>query len=262
MMALIRNVLSSVNPLAKKGRKAVEAAPASPFGGFRKKTMTATEFVRGAASLVPDAPTIYKVWGKHELDAGFREELMLAVSKLNDCKYCSWGHYEWAHIAGVSEEELAQIEQLDPASFDRKKWLAISYVRALVTAGFGAVSADLVNEMRANYTDTEIKEIELVAKVMDIANRGANTWDSMLSRLRGRPAADSRLIDEAVLSAAFLATAPVVVAILARGAKRPFREMARSLMDYTRRAEAQAAAPEPAVPAVKARSRKKQRADE
>jgi AhpD family alkylhydroperoxidase len=255
-MALIKNIIASVTHLAKRKRDAAEPAPASPFGGFRKKTMTAKEFLRSTASLVPDAGALYRVWGKRELDPGFREELMLAVSKLNDCRYCSWGHYEWAHIAGVSEEELAQIEQMDPTDFDRRKWLAISYVRALVSANFGEVSADLMTEMRANYTDREIEEIALVAKVMDIANRGANTWDSMLSRMRGKPAAESRLLDEAVLSVAFLTSAPVVVAILARGAKRPFREMARSLLDYTKRAEEAKALVSPAA-AAKSQTRKK-----
>jgi hypothetical protein len=95
---------------------------------------------------------------------------------------------------------------------------------------------------------------------MDISNRGANTWDSMLSRLRGKPAAESRLVDEAVLSVAFFATAPVVVMILARASKRPFLEMARNLIDYTKRMEKAPARTQPA-PASKSRSRNKQATD-
>ena len=204
------------------------------FGGYRKRTITAREFIGGMSSLVGDAPTIYGIWGKHKLDPGFREELMLAVAKMNDCRYCSWGHQEWAHMAGVPDEELAQIEQADPEGFDRRKWVAISYVRAYVSGKFGSVPGELRQEMRDNYTAQEIKEIELVARTMDIGNRGANTWDAMLSRLKGNPAADSHILDEAVLSIAFLTTAPVVVAYLAYASKRSFREMARSLSDYVK----------------------------
>ena len=60
-----------------------------------------------------EVPTIYRIWQKHEIEAGFREELMLTVSKLNDCKYCAWGHHEWAHAAGISEDELDHIEHGD-----------------------------------------------------------------------------------------------------------------------------------------------------
>ncbi len=65
--------------------------------------MTAPQLAGSMASLAPQIGTFYRVWVKHEIDPGFREELMLAVSKLNDCRYCTWGHQEWAHLNGVSE---------------------------------------------------------------------------------------------------------------------------------------------------------------
>jgi len=218
-----------------KSRKRVRAAkkePKSTFGGYRKRTITAREFIGSLFSLAGEVPTIYQIWGKHELDPGFREELMLAVAKLNECRYCTWGHHEWAHLAGVPEDELAHIEQMDPEGFDRRKWVALSYVRAFVSDKFGSVPRELRKEMRENYTVHEIKEIELVTWIMDLGNRGANTWDAMLSRLRGNPAVDSHIIDEAVLSGAFLTVAPVAVAYLAFASNRSFSETAFSLIDY------------------------------
>jgi AhpD family alkylhydroperoxidase len=206
----------------------------SPFGGFRKRTMTAGQFVRSAGSLATEAGTIYRIWARHEVDPGFREELMLAVSKLNDCRFCTWGHHEWAQMNGISNEELARLEQLDPTGFDRRKWLAITYVRALVQQDFRRVQPELRRAMQHKYSPREIREIELIAKVMDIGNRGANTFDAMLSRLGGVPAADSRIIDEFILSGLFLAIAPAVVFFLSRASKRPFLEMARSLLADTR----------------------------
>jgi hypothetical protein len=91
--------------------------------------------------------------------------------------------------------------------------------------------------MRENYTAHEIKEIELVVRIMDLGNRGANTWDAMLSRLRGNPATDSHILDEAVLSGAFLTVAPVAVAYLAHASNRSFSETARSLIDYVKHYE-------------------------
>ena len=208
--------------------------PKSPFGGYRKRTMTAREFASSIHELAPQARMIYQIWGRQALDPGFREELMLAVAKLNDCRYCSWGHHEWAYLSGVPEEELAHIENMDPKGFDRRKWVAISYVRALVSANYGPVSAELSRELKEIYSPREIREIELVARVMDIANRGANTWDAMLSRIKGNPANDSRLLDEIVMSGVFWSAAPLVVLLLAREAKRPFREVWGSMVDYVK----------------------------
>ena len=162
---------------------------------------------------------------------------MLAVLRLNDCRFCTWGHQEWAHLSGVPDEELAQVEQLDPKGFNRRKWLAITYVRALVKEDFRRVQPQLRRAMQHKYSPREIRDIELIARVMDIGNRGGNTFDAMLSRLRGVPAANSRVIDELILSGAFLAIAPVIVLFLSRASKRPFLEMARGLRDYTRHHE-------------------------
>jgi hypothetical protein len=156
---------------------------------------------------------------------------------LNGCRYCSWGHHEWAQISGVSNEELAQIEQLDPAGFNRRKWVAIAYVRALVKENFERVQPELRRAMQHKYSPREIRDIELIARVMDAGNRGSNTFDAMLSRLKGVPAADSRIVDEVILSGMFLAIAPVVVFYLSRASKRPFLELARSLVDYTKNYE-------------------------
>ena len=239
-MPILKAVKSGAKAV-KSGANAVKARvrrrprqPQSPFGGFKKRTITAAQLLGSLASLGPELGTVYRVWIKEDIDPGFREELMLAVSKLNDCRYCSWGHHEWAQISGVSDDELAQLEQLDGSRFDRRKWVAISYVRALVKRDFKGVQPELRRAMQHKYAAHEIRQIELIARIMDIGNRGSNTWDAMLSRLRGVPAADSRIVDEVVLSGAFLTVAPVVLLYLSRASNRSFLETARSLIDYTK----------------------------
>jgi AhpD family alkylhydroperoxidase len=218
-------------PFARKKK------PQSPFGGFKKRTISATQLGRRLAALVPELGTMYRVWAKKEVDPGFREELMLAVSRLNGCRYCSWGHHEWAQISGVSNEELAQLEQLDPSGFDRRKWVAISYARALVKEDFRRVQPELRRAVQHKFSPREIRQIELIANVMDVGNRTSNTFDAMLSRFKGAPAADSRIVDEVILSGVFLAVAPVVVLHLSRASKRPVRELVSSLIDYTKNYE-------------------------
>ncbi len=42
--------------------------------------------------------------------------------------------------------------------------------------------------MQHKYSAREIRNIELIANVMDVGNRGSNTFDAMRSRLKGVPA--------------------------------------------------------------------------
>ena len=234
-MPIAKALASTAESLRSRVRRK-KKQPKSAFG-FRKRTITTGQLAGSAVSLVPELGMIYQVWLRKDIDPAFREEPMLAVSRLNDCRYCSWAHQEWAQLSGSSDEELAQVEQLDPRGFDRKKWLAITYVRALVKRDFRGVQPELRRAMQHKYSPREIRAIELIARVMDIGNRSSNTWDAMLSRLRGVPAADSRIVDEIILSGVFLTTAPVIVLYLSRASKRPFLEMARSMVDYTMKYE-------------------------
>jgi AhpD family alkylhydroperoxidase len=226
----------------KTARRIVSEKASQPpdgglFGGHRKRTIGTFSFFGEILSFVGQLPTIFKIWQKHEIEAGFREELMLAVSTLNDCKYCAWGHHEWAHAAGIPDDELDHIEHGDPEGINKAKWVAISYVVALVSSEYKDVPDELAQEMQAMYSENEIKEIELVAKIMDIANRGANTFDAMLSRLHGKPAHDSHFIDELVLSGVFWIVAPVSMLVLSRQSERSFMELMRNLLDYVEHAD-------------------------
>ena len=163
---------------------------------------------------------------------------MLAVAKLNDCRYCSWGHHEWAHIAGIPEEELAHIEDMDLEGFDRRKWVALSYVRAFVSGKFGSVPAG-VTPVKCARTTPPMKSWR--------SSWSSGSWTSVTAApipgmqccrgLKGNPAADSHIIDEAVLSGAFLVVAPAAVVYLAHASNRSYRETARSLIDYVKHYE-------------------------
>ena|GEM_PF-1942180 len=242
-----KSVKRKVSKIAsKEASKEAPQEPSKPpngglFGGHSKRTIGTFGFFSEMLSFVAQLPTIYKIWQKHEIEAGFREELMLAVSTLNDCKYCSWGHHEWAHAAGISDEELDHIEHGDPDGIERAKWVAISYVVNFVSSEYKDVPDELAQEMQSNYTANEIKEIELVARIMDIANRGANTWDAMLSRLHGKPAHDSHVLDEFVLSGVFWIIAPVSLLVLSQQSDRSFVELMRGLLDYVNQADDEAA---------------------
>ena len=231
--------------IKRKAKKKTAHIPTTGlFGGHKKRTIDAFSFFSGICSVALQLPTIYKIWQKHEIEAGFREELMLAVSKLNDCKYCSWGHHEWAHAAGVSEDELDHIEHGDSEGIERAKWVAISYVVALVQSDFKEVPPELREEMVANYTEHEIEEVELVAKIMDLANRAANTFDAMMSRMKGKPAHDSHILDEFVLSGVFWVVAPVSILVLSQQSERSFMDLMLGLVDYVKKVEEEEAAAE------------------
>lgn len=219
---------------------------ANPAAHFHKRTITPVGFIGDVVSIATEGSTFNKVWVKRELDPRFRETLMLAVARMNDSKYCSWAHREWAAIEGVSEEDIAHIEKLAPSYFDARTRLALSFVRELVAARFGPVPSILMRKMRASYSAEEIEEITLVAKVMDFANRSSNTLDALTSRLSGKPSRSGRVLDEAIMSGAILCVMPALWVYFSRASNSSIPEVVGRMLDYTKKMDAEYMAAEQA----------------
>ncbi|BBX30112.1 carboxymuconolactone decarboxylase family protein [Mycolicibacterium alvei] len=147
------------------------------------------------------------------MDPAFREEVMLTVARTNGCRYCSFVHQEWAIRAGVSDEEIAQLEGTDPAHFDRARWSALVYARSLAESNFQSVPAEVLADVGKHHSRGEQRNVEAVALVMHIVNRSANTMDALASRLRGVPASES-IPAEIAITAALFAVGPVIVPVL------------------------------------------------
>lgn len=238
-MKIIKKAVTSVLSNGKR-LPAPNTRPRNPSQEFQKRTITPMGFVGDVMSIVTEGSTFNKVWVKRELDPRFRETLMLAVARMNESKYCSFAHHEWALIEGVAKADLPHIENLDPTHFDAKTMLALNFVGELVSSRFGPVSKTLMQKMRAHYSAEEIEEIKLVAKVMDFANRSSNTFDALISRLSGKPSLSGRLLDEAVMSAAFLCALPPLLSFFAKRSGSTVSEVLGRMREYTKKMDVEA----------------------
>lgn len=109
---------------------------------------------------------------------------MLAVARANDCRLCTMAHRRWALAEGVSDAEIAALENQDATEFDRRSWAAIAWADARARADLGPAPPEFEEELARHYTPAERDDLELVALVMTIANRAANALDALLARLR------------------------------------------------------------------------------
>jgi len=205
---------------------------ARPFGGFRKKTYRLGEVLRDLAALVPRLPGIYAVWVRKRVPPALREEIMVAVARTNECRFCTFVHGQWALAEGVSPDELERIGAADGPGGDPNRRLALAYAGALASAGFGPVPAELEDEVRRECGEVRARDLETVARVMTLANLSANTLDALLARRKGCPSGHSRPVDELVIGAGFLLVYPVMMGVLAVMQRRSplavYRDFVRS----------------------------------
>ena len=179
---------------------------AGAFSGFKHKTAPIKELAGHALHLAISPGNLYGILVAKRLDPVFREEIMVAVSTLNACKYCNYAHHDFALQAGVGADELAQLEGIEPENFDEKKFLAITYARELVNKKFGAITPELETELKKFYSREERSDIQTTTRIIMLFSLICNTSDAFLERLKGEPVEGSHPIDELIVASVFFGT--------------------------------------------------------
>lgn len=188
------------------------------------RTYRVRELFRDLLTVAARAPRLATIWLSGRLPPATREKVIVAVAQANACRMCEHAHTRMALEAGVTDAELAALEQMDPEGLDRRTWLALAYARERAAASFTASSSEPARQaLEETLGPQATRDIEDVARVMTVANRVANTLNALSERRRGRPIPGSRLADELVINALFLPGAWLGTLVAAiRQRKSPF----------------------------------------
>jgi AhpD family alkylhydroperoxidase len=181
-------------------------------GEFRKRFHTPRTFFRDLWNILVSMPAFLDTFHSGRVSRSFAEKIMMAVTRVNGCRYCAYFHARMALREGVSPDEIAKLLALEVGGFPEEEAVALAFAQHWVeTAGhpnpeaegrfceyYGPqVSADIYNWMR----------------MISFGNLAGNSVDAFLSRLRGAPARGSNPIGEFLL---FLLCAPFTLPLLGR----------------------------------------------
>jgi AhpD family alkylhydroperoxidase len=132
------------------------------------------------------------------IGARTREQVILAVTEVNGCRYCAWIHGSWADYLG------------DGAELDANEAL-LTYARACADAGTPLDPAPLAEVLPPEALQT----IRATVAQIEVANLVGNTVDGLLARLTRKRPLDP---PKAALELATVAIAlPIAVPMLAVG---------------------------------------------
>ncbi|MBT8469293.1 MAG: carboxymuconolactone decarboxylase family protein [Myxococcales bacterium] len=188
------------------------------------KVYTVPQLIADLGSVCSRARSLWAIWIGGRLPRALREQIIVAVAQVNACRMCEHAHTRMALEAGVSDAELAALENMDETAFDRRAWLAIAHARERTKAEFAPVVEDASQKALGEALDGQTRnDVEAVARVMTVANRIANTLNALPDRWRGQPVPGSRLFDELVINFLFLPGAWLGTLVAAtRQRKSPF----------------------------------------
>ncbi|MBA2664984.1 MAG: carboxymuconolactone decarboxylase family protein [Bradymonadaceae bacterium] len=205
-----------------------------PWSASRKRYFRLNEFATDAVLLALRAPDIYAIWVHKRLGAKMREMVMVTVSAANACRFCGFVHSRWAEHVAVSAATVERLYALDPDAFEPRTGSALAYARARVLADFARIDPALEREALARNSEQELRDIELVARVMTLANRSTNNIDALLARIQGEPVEGSRALDEWVIgTASALGLITMVPALCVWRRQSPFA-LARDFRRFSR----------------------------
>lgn len=106
------------------------------------------------------------------LDGRIREMVYLAVSTVNECRYCTVHHTKAAVAAGVGLAEIREIEFENNQHFSAKEQAALHYARELTrTASVGDDTRYRAQEL---FSSDEFIELTLIVGLANLTNRFNN----------------------------------------------------------------------------------------
>lgn len=152
---------------------------------FAKRTFTLPLLGKSLAAAAITSPVMLRALVKPRLPTSLREEVMLAVTSVNDCRYCSWVHTGLALENGVDMEDLGMLLGKSLDNVEEREAVAILFGKHFADT-VRQPSAQARAKLAAHFSPAEQREIMAYIHAIYFANLTGNSADAILARLRGQ----------------------------------------------------------------------------
>ena len=148
---------------------------------FRRRTYRGpADFLRDIRFLVDNRSLLKRALHGGEISFGFRERLMMVVTEVNGCRYCTHYHSGQSVKAGLSNDELrillsGKISEESPA----EEIPALLYARHWAEAN-ARPDFEEVHHLVQTYLDEKAAMIHAILRMIRAGNLIGNTWDYFL----------------------------------------------------------------------------------
>jgi AhpD family alkylhydroperoxidase len=145
------------------------------YGGLRE-FLSDVRFVTGNRGLLKSGRR------KGFMTSAFQERLMVAVTAVNGCRYCSWVHTREALKQGIGKRELDGLFSGDLQHSPEDERTALLYAQHWADSNANP-SPEAVQRLSETYGDEKAAVINVVLRMIRVGNLMGNTWDYFLYRL-------------------------------------------------------------------------------
>lgn len=112
----------------------------------------------------------------------FRERLMLAVTAVNGCRYCSYAHTRMALKGGLSRAEITGLLEGDIGDCPEDELPAVLYAQHWAESG-ARPDPEMVQKLEETYGPEKSAAIHVMLRMIRLGNLLGNTFDYCLYRI-------------------------------------------------------------------------------
>ncbi|MFN2298804.1 MAG: carboxymuconolactone decarboxylase family protein [Anaerolineales bacterium] len=112
----------------------------------------------------------------------FRERIMLTVTAVNRCRYCSYAHSREALARGIPQKEIENLAEGMFAGSPAREVPALLYAQHWAERD-GRPEQDVREKVVAAYGSEEVELMEMAMRLIRAGNLLGNTFDYFLHRI-------------------------------------------------------------------------------
>ncbi len=154
-----------------------------PMKIFRRRIYRSLAEVRADFSYISQRRTLVRRAMRELVSPAFRERLMMMVTEVNGCRYCSYYHARQALKSGVSSAELRDLLAGSiPAETPPDEYLALVYAQHWAETK-AKPDPEAEQKLIETYGEEKTAAINILLRMIRVGNLLGNTADYLLYRL-------------------------------------------------------------------------------
>lgn len=175
---------------------------------FNKRIFTLSTFAASARDLFAHVDDLHRTFTQRRISRSLVEKIMMTVTQVNGCRYCSHVHTRMALQAGVSEPELHDLLTGELNHIPEHEIIAVLFAQHYAEQA-NRYDAAAWQRLQDTYGADVANDMLSHMRVITFANLYGNTFDALLERFRFRPVSGSHFFDEVMVLSAGAIVVPL-----------------------------------------------------
>lgn len=152
------------------------------MNGFRKRFYTPRTFLHDLRDVLAHMAEFKDSARSGRVSRAFAEKIMMAVTSVNDCRYCARFHARLALQEGIPPDEIQKLLAGELGGFPEQEAVALAFAQHWAETE-GRPDAEAERRFRGYYGPKVSADILNWMRMINLGNLLGNTWDALLWRL-------------------------------------------------------------------------------